>query len=151
MAIYLGTEKVNSMCQPYVDWGNTTQMPGVSHIRSSLISGKFKVAWRDPDDIIERGVTIASWSKTRLVYKAYSIDTEITDDMFPQNENDYDGIMLETTTRNQYDSTPYTCPYDLAQDMVYCFRFFPCNKFGKYTTAIKYAKQCMFRTNGLTW
>jgi hypothetical protein len=74
---------------------------------------KLTIAWKDPDDTIIEGVTLAEWEKTMLVRKVGS---------YPVSETD-GTLVLTNTVRNQY-STGYI-DNGLMNGTEYFYKLFP--------------------------
>ena len=88
--------------------------PNVSDITVEGKNGKILITWTDPSDIVVDGITLTNWAGTRVVVKAGSIPTDISD-----------GVSItDSTTRNMYQTTPLEIG-SLVNDVTYYVRFFP--------------------------
>lgn len=82
--------------------------------------GKLSVTWTDPDDTVIDDVTVSRWAGTYLVRN--EID-------YPKNETD-GTVVLNSTTRNAYSSTPYI-DSGLQNGKQYYYALFPYSDDGK--------------------
>lgn len=82
-----------------------------------------KLTWTDPSDVTVSGATVAKWDGTVVVRKAGSA---------PTNKND-GVIVVDSKTRNQYKTTPFT-DSGLSNGTTYYYGFFPYTEQGNYTT-----------------
>lgn len=84
-------------------------------------NGKVSITWTDPDDVTLEGITLSTWAGTKLV---------MNESNYPTNEND-GTVVLNSTTRNQYQSTGYTVT-GLTNNKTYYFALFPYSTDGIY-------------------
>lgn len=82
--------------------------------------GELSVTWTDPDDTVIDGVTVSRWAGT------YLVRNEIA---YPKNETD-GTVVLNSTTRNAYRSTPYI-DSGLQNGKQYYYALFPYSDDGK--------------------
>ena len=82
--------------------------------------GELSITWTDPDDTVIDGVTVSRWAGTYLVRN--EID-------YPKNETD-GTVVLNSTTRNAYSSTPYI-DSGLQNGKQYYYALFPYSDDGK--------------------
>ena len=73
------------------------QLAAPSNLIATPGTGKISLTWTDPEDIVRTGRTVATWAKTRIVRKEGA----------PPNDHNDGVIVLESTEKNQYQSTPY--------------------------------------------
>lgn len=73
------------------------QLAAPSNLTANPGTGKISLTWTDPEDIVRTGRTVATWAKTRIVRKEGA----------PPNDHNDGVIVLESTEKNQYQSTPY--------------------------------------------
>lgn len=73
------------------------QLAAPSNLIATPGTGKISLTWTDPEDIVRTGRTLATWAKTRIVRKEGA----------PPNDHNDGVIVLESTEKNQYQSTPY--------------------------------------------
>lgn len=73
------------------------QLAAPSDLIATPGTGKISLTWTDPEDIVRTGKTVATWAKTRIVRKEGA----------PPNDHNDGVIVLESTEKNQYQSTPY--------------------------------------------
>ena len=73
------------------------QLAAPSNLIATPGTGKISLTWTDPEDIVRTGRTVATWEKTRIVRKEGA----------PPNDHNDGVIVLESTEKNQYQSTPY--------------------------------------------
>ena len=85
-------------------------------------NGYVKLKWTDPDDVAIDGDTVATWKKTVVVRKEGSSPSSISDGT----------IVVESTTRNEYSTTPYKDD-GLDNGTVYFYGIFPCTTDDVYT------------------
>ena len=84
-------------------------------------NGKVTITWTDPNDVTLEGVTLSTWAGTKLV---------MNESNYPTNEND-GTVVLNSTTRNQYQNTGYTVT-GLTNNKTYYFALFPYSTDGIY-------------------
>lgn len=84
-------------------------------------NGKVSIKWTDPSDVTLEGVTLSTWAGTKLV---------MNESNYPTNEND-GTVILNSTTRNQYQSTGYEVT-GLTNNNTYYFALFPYSTDGIY-------------------
>lgn len=84
-------------------------------------NGKVTITWTDPNDATLEGVTLSTWAGTKLV---------MNESNYPTNEND-GTVVLNSTTRNQYQNTGYTVT-GLTNNKTYYFALFPYSTDGIY-------------------
>ena len=102
--------------------GGTSIAPkAVSNVSIKNGNGKVSITWTDPDDVILEGITLSTWAGTKLV---------MNESNYPTNEND-GTVVLNSTTRNQYQSTGYTVT-GLTNNKTYYFALFPYSTDGIY-------------------
>ena len=82
--------------------------------------GELSITWTDPDDTVIDGVTVSRWAGT------YLVRNEIA---YPKNETD-GTVVLNSTTRNAYRSTPYI-DSGLQNGKQYYYALFPYSDDGK--------------------
>ena len=73
------------------------QLAAPSDLIATPGTGKISLTWTDPEDIVRTGKTVATWAKTRIVRKEGA----------PPNDHNDGVIVVESTEKNQYQSTPY--------------------------------------------
>ena len=73
------------------------QLAAPSNLIATPGTGKISLTWTDPEDIVRTGRTVATWAKTRIVRKEGA----------PPNDHNDGAIVVESTEKNQYQSTPY--------------------------------------------
>ena len=73
------------------------QLAAPSDLIATPGTGKISLTWTDPEDIVRTGRTVATWAKTRIVRKEGA----------PPNDHNDGVIVVESTEKNQYQSTPY--------------------------------------------
>ena len=73
------------------------QLAAPSDLIATPGTGKISLTWTDPEDIVRTGRTVATWEKTRIVRKEGA----------PPNDHNDGVIVVESTEKNQYQSTPY--------------------------------------------
>ena len=84
------------------------------------------LTWEDPDDIsIDGGTSTVRWAKTIIVRKTGS---------YPTNEGD-GTVVVTSTTKNQYKSTPYT-DTGLTNGTTYYYAAFACSSDGSYNEEV---------------
>ena len=81
-----------------------------------------KLSWTDPSDIVVEGRTI-KWKSTRVVRKTGS---------YPTSEAD-GTVVVESTSRNQYQNTPYT-DSGLSDGVTYYYAVFTSTIYGVYSS-----------------
>ena len=96
-------------------------LAAVTDIQTLAAAGKVYVKWKDPDDLVVAGSTLAAWGGTLLVRKAGSAPVSRRDGT----------VVLDSKTRNAYQSS-YFCDSGLTDGVTYYYKFFP------YTTAHAY-------------
>lgn len=102
--------------------GGTSIAPkAVSNVSIKNGNGKVSITWTDPDDVTLEGITLSTWAGTKLV---------MNESNYPTNEND-GTVVLNSTTRNQYQSTGYTVT-GLTNNKTYYFALFPYSTDGIY-------------------
>lgn len=84
-------------------------------------NGKVSISWTDPNDVTLEGITLSTWAGTKLV---------MNESNYPTNEND-GTVVLDSTTRNQYQSTSYEVT-GLTNNKIYYFALFPYSTDGIY-------------------
>lgn len=84
-------------------------------------NGKVSISWTDPDDVTLEGITLSTWAGTKLV---------MNESNYPTNEND-GTVVLDSKTRNQYQSTGYEVT-GLTNNKIYYFALFPYSTDGIY-------------------
>lgn len=95
--------------------GGTSIAPkAVSNVSIKNGNGKVSISWTDPNDVTLEGITLSTWAGTKLV---------MNESDYPTNEND-GTVILNSTTRNQYQSTGYTVT-GLTNNKTYYFALFP--------------------------
>lgn len=72
------------------------------------------IAWKDPDDVVVSGSTLATWKGTVVVRKAGSA---------PVNKND-GTIVIDSRTKNQYNGSPFV-DSNLVNGQTYYYGIFP--------------------------
>ena len=85
-------------------------------------NGYVELKWTDPDDVVINSTTVATWKKTVVVRKEGSSPSSISDGT----------IVVESTTRNEYSTTPYKDD-GLDNETVYFYGIFPCTTDDVYT------------------
>ena len=73
------------------------QLAAPSNLIATPGTGKISLTWTDPEDIVRTGKTVATWAKTRIVRKEGA----------PPNDHNDGVIVVESTEKNQYQSTSY--------------------------------------------
>lgn len=84
-------------------------------------NGKVTITWTDPNDVTLEGVTLSTWAGTKLI---------MNESNYPANEND-GTVILDSTTRNQYQNTGYEVT-GLTNNKTYYFALFPYSTDGIY-------------------
>ena len=72
-----------------------------------------KLRWSDPNNTVNNGTTLSTWSSTIIVRKEGSAPTSIKDGT----------VVLTNTTKNKYSSTPYT-DSNVVVGKTYYYRFY---------------------------
>lgn len=94
--------------------GGSIKLPDVS---GASVTTSFKTAtikWTDPDDVVISGYTLATWAGTKVVRKAGSAPTSVSDGT----------LVVNSTTKNEYSSTGFE-DTNLTYGTTYYYRFFP--------------------------
>lgn len=113
LSLKRGNETI-SFTEITVNGGTGVPVGPCTSISATPGNGSITIKWTDPSDVIVGETTIATWSGTKLLYKAGS---------YPENVND--GILVvDSKVRNQYSSTGYTIN-ELTNGETYYFRLFP--------------------------
>ena len=103
-------KKINEEFNKFTPKG--TPVGTVTNITAKSGDGSIEISWTDPEDIIKNDVVI-KWAGTKLVYKAGSYPTSVTDGI----------LALDNKTRNAYKSTAFTIN-GLTNGTTYYFSFF---------------------------
>lgn len=102
--------------------GGTSIAPkAVSNVSIKNGNGKVSITWTDPNDVTLEGVTLSTWAGTKLI---------MNESNYPANEND-GTVILDSTTRNQYQNTGYEVT-GLTNNKTYYFALFPYSTDGIY-------------------
>lgn len=101
--------------------GGGLVLAAVTNIQTLAAAGKVYVKWKDPEDLVVAGSTLAAWGGTLLVRKAGSAPVSRRDGT----------VVLDSQTRNAYKDS-YFCDSGLTNGVTYYYKFFP------YTTAHAY-------------
>lgn len=101
--------------------GSSFAPKNVTNVSVTNGNGKVSISWTDPNDVTLEGVTLSTWAGTKLV---------MNESNYPTNEND-GTVILNSTTRNQYQSTAYTVT-GLTNNKTYYFALFPYSTDGIY-------------------
>ena len=97
-----------------VGGGSSAYVGDVTGATATASFTTIQLTWTDPNDAIIEGVTIAKWDGTKVVRKAGSAPTDVTDGT----------LVLNSKTRNAYASTPFE-DTGLTYGTTYYYRFFP--------------------------
>ena len=103
--------------------GSDIYIGDVSGAAATTFARTASITWSDPGDVVIDGVTLATWGGTLLVRKAGSA---------PESRSD-GTVILNSTTRNAYASTPFV-DTNLEYGVTYYYKFFPYTSGRKYTT-----------------
>ena len=113
----------------YTDITETNiHLENVTHLRYIEEGSVAYVWWSDPEDITLQGEVISKWAGTKLVYKMYDSFQMHETSAYPQSIDD-GNVMVESTVRDQYSTTPYTAE-GLDTSKVYFCRLFPYTESG---------------------
>ena len=82
-----------------------------------------KIKWSDPDNTVENGTTLSTWSSTIIVRKEGSAPSSIKDGT----------IIITNTTKNKYKDTPYI-DSNVTVGKTYYYRFFTVSTDKVYNT-----------------
>ena len=96
--------------------GSSMDIPlgDVSNATAAVSSTTATIKWTDPDDVVISGLTITTWAGTKVVRKAGSEPTSVSDGT----------VVVNSTTRNQYATSGFQ-DTGLTLNTVYYYRFFP--------------------------
>ena len=113
----------------YTDITETNiHLENVTHLRYIEEGELAYVWWTDPEDVTLQGEVISKWAGTKLVYKIYDSFQMHETSAYPQNIDD-GNVLVESTVRNQYSTTPYMAD-GLDTSKVYYCRLFPYTESG---------------------
>ena len=101
--------------------GSSFAPKNVTNVSVTNGNGKVSITWTDPDDVTLEGITLSTWAGTKLVMNKSD---------YPTNEND-GTVVLDSTTRNQYQNTGYEVT-GLTNNKIYYFALFPYSTNGIY-------------------
>ena len=95
---------------------NNQKIPpkNVSDLSIKTGNGTITIYWSDPEDTVESGFTISTWSGTKLVMKAGSYPENITDGT----------VLVDNKERNTYQTNGFTIN-NLSNNVTYYFSLFP--------------------------
>lgn len=97
-----------------ISTGKVLPVSGVTNLLLTNQDQQVTIKWTDPDDLIYEGVTLASWSGTKILRKEGS---------YPVSESD--GILVvDSKVKNQYSVTGYI-DSGLTNDTNYYYTLFP--------------------------
>lgn len=102
--------------------GGGLVLAAVTNIQTLAAAGKVYVKWKDPDDLVVAGSTLAAWGGTLLVRKAGSAPVSRRDGT----------VVLDSKTRNAYQNI-YFCDSGLTDGVEYFYKFFPYTTSNAYT------------------
>ena len=102
--------------------GGGLVLAAVTNIQTLTAAGKVYVKWKDPDDLVVAGSTLAAWGGTLLVRKAGSAPVSRRDGT----------VVLDSKTRNAYQNV-YFCDSGLTDGVTYYYKFFPYTTSNAYT------------------
>lgn len=104
---------------------NAVKVGNVSNITAVASgSGKLNLKWTDPTaTVVQDGVTLATWASTKVVYKTGGYPTSPEDGT----------LVLNSTTRNAYSSSPLTIT-GLTNGTTYYIALFPISTDGAINT-----------------
>lgn len=105
-----------------VQGGGGIALPDVSGATATSLKATVSLTWTDPNDVVVDGQTLATWAGTLVVKKAGSAP-EDTDD---------GTVLIDSTTKNAYASTPLT-DNNVEYGTTYYYRFFPYTTQDVYT------------------
>ena len=94
--------------------GTSIKLADVSGASATTSANTITIKWSDPSDVVISGVTLAAWANTKVVRKAGSAPTSISDGT----------VVVNNTTRNQYATIGFT-DTGLEYNTTYYYRFFP--------------------------
>lgn len=96
----------------------------VSGIATTTGANKIRLTWTDPSNVINNGITVASWAGTKVVYKVGSYPTSSEDGT----------VVANITTRNQHSTTPLLIS-GLINETTYYIGLFPYTTDGLVTVS----------------
>lgn len=102
--------------------GGGLVLAAVTNIQTLAAAGKVYVKWKDPDDLVVAGSTLAAWGGTLLVRKAGSAPVSRRDGT----------VVLDSKTRNAHRDS-YFCDSGLTDGVQYFYKFFPYTTSNGYT------------------
>ena len=105
-----------------VQGGGGIALPDVSGATATSHKTTVSLIWTDPSDVVIEEQTVAAWKGTLVVKKAGSA---------PEDRND-GTVLINSTTRNAYSSTPLT-DNNVEYGITYYYRFFPYTTQNLYT------------------
>lgn len=106
-----------------VSTGSTIQIADVTDIVVSGGVGVVSLSWTDPNDLVLDSVTLAGWAGTKVVRKAGSVPTSVSDGT----------VVVDSITRNAYQNTAFV-DNTVVNGTAYYYRFFPYTTGGVYTS-----------------
>lgn len=109
----ISTEDMRIRVRPNAKLDDIINLVSNIVVASDLNVNQVTLSWEDPDDVLFSELPIVSWAGTKVVRKVNSAPNDINDGT----------IILNSTTRNAYSSTPYVDT--LSASGVYYYRFFP--------------------------
>lgn len=111
----ISTEDMRIRVRPNV------KLDDIFNLTYNLNENQVTLSWEDPDDILFSDFPILSWAGTKVVRKIGSAPDDVNDGT----------VILNSTTRNAYSSTPYVDTLSTS-GVYYYYRFFPYDTEGNY-------------------
>ena len=123
----LDTEQMQIRVRPNIG------LDDILNLSARLSNNQARFTWQDPEDVVFSELTLVEWAGTKVVRKAGSVPESVTDGT----------LIVNSTTRNQYSSSPY---FDntIRGNTYYYYRFFPYDTDGNYygkTSCVLYYEQ----------
>lgn len=117
-------------CEPPSE-STDTSVDNVQDLVLEKSPGNLTLTWKDPDDVVFNGNTIAKWAGTKVVRKIGSLPTNIKDGV----------LIADNTVKDQYSSVGFQ-DADLVENTEYNYALFP------YTTKDIYTLSDLNRVSG---
>lgn len=106
-----------------VSTGSAIQIADVTNVVVSGGVGVVSLNWTDPNDLVLDSVTLAGWAGTKVVRKAGSAPTSVSDGT----------VVVDSITRNAYQNTAFV-DNTVVNGTTYYYKFFPYTTGGVYTS-----------------